>query len=204
MNIHGKKRYRAQSDFTGGPNRIEQRFAIGLLNGAAATDPVFGLQLQEPPDTGSEGLKCARNPPNQVVDFRGTIQRDDYIVHVLDDFLRIPGKQKAGTEDRHASAEVPGGFAEFEDAGMHERLAARKNDPLNVQVRDAAQLTFQFLTGQGVYIGALPDVAHDAAAVAPAIGIDNQDRQSLYDWNHRETHFPARRNAGPNTAAVEL
>ena len=60
---------------------------------------------------------------------------------------------------------------------IHEGLATGEHDPANAETTDGRKLTLEVNGGEGFCVASLPDVAHDAAAVAGAVCINHKDRQ---------------------------
>ena len=73
---------------------------------------------------------------------------------------------------------MPKEIAESEEIGVKQRFAACKNDLSNTKVFERCAVMFQILDPHLVVGVTLPDVAHDTAAVAATVGVQDEDWQS--------------------------
>jgi hypothetical protein len=69
--------------------------------------------------------------------------------------------------------------AESRKVIMQQRFAARENDLANSEVFERSAMTLQILRSKLIVVFTLPDIAHDTAAVAPAVHVQNENRQSV-------------------------
>src|SRR3954452_20298027 len=85
---------------------------------------------------------------------------------------------------------------------MHQRLSARKDDPLNIQPAYIFEMTSEVI-GRDLISGAiLPDVAHYTPAIAAPMWVQNQNRHGRKGGVHAITRLPARHIRSPRTCFV--
>src|SRR5688572_29274302 len=92
--------------------------------------------------------------------------------------------------------------------GMHQRLAAGKNDPPDLEFSQAREMRLQVVSRNLPHPADFPDVAHHATAVAPVVRKKHENRQ-LVDVmfgcaDHADTLFPARQIPLPRCGVVSL
>ena len=109
----------------------------------------------------------------------GTIERNDHVIDRGSNLGRVAGEQQTRAENGSANAAPAEQARQLKQIGVHQRLSAREDHPLDAQPADVGQVALQFGRGDFPRFGGLPDVAHDAPAVAPAVWLENQDGQAF-------------------------
>src|SRR6266545_117036 len=88
-------------------------------------------------------------------------------------------EQNPGAERCRADPAGAQPVTQPEEVRMHEGLTARKDHPLYAQGLNIGDVALQVCGADLLDSIRLPDVAHHAPAVAPAVRIQYQDRQAL-------------------------
>ena len=131
------------------------------------------------------------------MNLRRAIQRHDHFIRAFDNARGIAFQQQAGAQDGGAYAAIAQQRRKAEQVRVHQRLSAREHHPFDAEAFDIRQVPFQFGGADLLRLGELPDVAHDAAAVAAIVRLQHQDRQdapaalSCEDPFAREAQFLA-------------
>ena len=160
--------------------------AVHRLDGTAGGDRKIGAVRAYQADTLRDSIEGSGDAADFVVNLRRPIEGDDGVIDVLRDLGGETFEQQSGREQRDADAASVEIFAEIEKIRVHERLATREDDPLDVEIIEVGK--FAKVAGRVAF----PDVAHNAPAVAAAGDVEDEDREV-----HVETRFPARRISGP-------
>jgi len=102
-------------------------------------------------------------------------------------------EQQAGGKKRDMDVEAAEELADCLHVAVEKRLAAGENDVTNAEVLHGLAMTFEGFRGELFAVGALPDVAHDAAAVAERVRVEDQDGQLCEDARARKRAIRLRR-----------
>jgi hypothetical protein len=113
-----------------------------------------------------------------VVNLRRAIEGDDDVVEEDSDLFCTFVEEKTSRQEGEVNLPVAKEVAESGKIVMKQRFAASENDPSDAQIFERCTVTLQILRVHLVVGLALPDVAHDTAAVAATVGVQDEDRQS--------------------------
>jgi hypothetical protein len=151
---------------------------VGSLDGCATGDWEGRVVVTDSGDAFVYEIVGSGNASNGVVNLRRPIKGDDDIVeegrHLFCTFV----KQKARCEKREVNLPVAKKIAQREEIVVQQRFAAGKNDLTNAKVFERRAVPFQILGAHLVTGFALPYVAHDTAAVASSVGVQDENGQS--------------------------
>jgi hypothetical protein len=112
------------------------------------------------------------------VNLLGAIEGDDDIIEQGGDIFCTFVQKKAGREKGEMDILVAKEVAESGEIVVQQRFTAGKNDLSNAQLFERCAMTFHILHTDLIIGFALPDVAHDTAAVTATVGVQNEDGQS--------------------------
>src|SRR2546429_2576989 len=122
------------------------------------------------------------------MNFWRAVQRHDDFIEMLHNCRGVLFEKEAGAQYRQLDSQRAQPRAQPEKIGVHERLAAREDDPAHSQRFDIGGVAVEIGHRDFARAGGLPDVAHHAAAVAAAVRIQDENRDV-----HSSTRRPARR-----------
>jgi len=201
-NVGGEEGNGSKGEIAGGFDGRAEMLAIEALDGGAGGDGEGGIPFEEGGDAIGEQSEGSGDASNGIVDGGRAVERDNDVVDVVDDLGGVAAEEESGAEEGGADILRAEETAEAEKVGMHEGFAAGENDPLDAEAGDVGGVAFKvgggdFLSGIG-----FPDVAHDAAAVAAAVRVEDQYGEGIENGIHILTGLPARLKWGPRTAAV--
>jgi hypothetical protein len=157
---------------------LAQMTVIGFLDGRATGDRHGRVVVADRADTHVDEIVGSAHASNGVVNLRRAIERDDDVVEEEGDLFCSLVQQKTCGEEREMNLPVAKKIAESGEIIVKQRFAACKNDLSNTKVFERYAVMFQILRTHLVSGFALPDVAHDTAAVASTVGVQDEDRQS--------------------------
>jgi hypothetical protein len=145
-------------------------------------------------DAGGQEFEGAGHAADGVVDGGRAVERNDDIVCVGGDVCGVSCEQQATGQDGDSDAARAEHAAETEKVRVHEGFATGEDDPLNLEGRDVVEVAGEIACGKFGGVRDLPDVAHEAATIAAAVGLQDQDGKAV---DHVNTRLPARRRSGP-------
>lgn len=161
---------------SGGHGSSEMRTIQALYRGSRGYRK-FRTQVPHATDSSRESLECAGHAANTVVNFGRAVQRDDDLVHVADDVACKAIQEKSRGQQGQADSALFQWGAKLEQIGMHQRFPAGEDNPFDAEAVDGLQLAREVAGIEMTGNGSLPDVAHNAAAIAAAEDIEDQDRE---------------------------
>ncbi len=103
---------------------ITQVTEVRTLYGATGGDPEARVVLKNGCDPRGSNVECTWNSADRVVNFRGTIQRDDHVVHKLHNGRGIPSEQQSRAEQCDPDLSITKQIDEAPKVGVHQGLAA--------------------------------------------------------------------------------
>src|ERR1019366_9736352 len=169
---------------------------------AAGADGKVRRQLAYGTDAFGEPRERTVYAADFVVDLVRAIQRHDDFISPFYNKRGIGFQQHPGTQYRGAHAAPAQHRGEPKQVRVHQRLSAREHHPFDAEPLDIRQMPLQFGGADLTRIGDLPDVAHDAAAVAAVVRLKYQDGQALQEGLHGRILLPARRRSLPRCFAA--
>jgi hypothetical protein len=110
-----------------------------------------------------------------VVNFRRTIEGDDDVVEKGGDLLCQFVQEKPCGQEREVNLSFAEKIAQSGKIVVQQRLAACKNDLTNAKVFERSAMTLQILGAHLLTGFAFPDIAHETAAVAATVGIQDEN-----------------------------
>ena len=175
--IDGQKGDGVELQTEGGSRGFAKMGMIGFLDRGTCGDRKAGTNSADCFDAGRDKVERTFDAADGVVDCRRAVERNDDVVERGSHFLRVLRKKQSRGQKRGANALRAEERAELRKLRVHEGLAAGEHDPANAKTTDGRKLTLEFNGGEGSCVASLPDVAHDAAAVAGAVCINHEDGQ---------------------------
>ena len=146
---------------------------IGFLYRSATADRHGGEVLTDGEDTFAEEIVGSVHSANGVVNLWRAIERDDDVVEESSYFFCTFVEQETCSQECEANLPVTKKVAERGEVVMQQWFAACENNMLNAKSLQRIVMTFQILRAYLLAGFALPDVAHDAAAVASAVSVQD-------------------------------
>src|SRR5260221_7923228 len=174
--IGREKRDRAQAHLSCGGDRCGEAAAVLLLHRAAGRDGEIRLESMQHANTCVHSVECRRNSANPVMNSGRAVERHDDFIEALYNRLGVLFEKESGAQHRQLDSERAQPRAQPEEIGMHERLAAGKDDPAHSQGFDIGRLAAADWHPDVARVGGLPDIAHHATAVAAAVRIQDENR----------------------------
>lgn len=150
--------------------------AVGFLYGRTARDRNGRVVVTDSEDALVDEIVRSVYAPNGVVNLGRAVQGDDDVVEEHGDILGMFVQEKAGGEQGQMNLSFAKKVAESGEVVMHQGFATGQNDLTNSEAFKGCAVTLQILRAHLIVGFALPDVAHDTAAVAAAVNVEDQDR----------------------------
>jgi hypothetical protein len=113
-----------------------------------------------------------------VVNLRRAIEGNDDVVEEDSDLFCTFVEEKTCRQEGEVNLPVAKEVAKSGKIVVKQRFAACENDPSDAQIFERCTVTLQILRAHLVAGFALPDVAHDTAAVAATVGVQDENGQS--------------------------
>ena len=110
------------------------------------------------------------------MDFLRSIDRDDHLIEESGDLVRALDQQKAGRQERETDLLLQKKLAERGQIAVQQRFAAGQDHLADTEIAQRRAMAIQVGDSDLLMRFPLPDVTHDAAAVAVGVDIQNQDR----------------------------
>jgi hypothetical protein len=110
------------------------------------------------------------------VNFLRTIDRDDHLVEEGGDLAGALKQQQAGRQQRETNLLLQKKLAERGQIAVQQRFAAGQDDLAHTEIAQRRAMAIQIGDSDLLMRFPLPNVTHDAAAVAVGVDIQNQDR----------------------------
>jgi hypothetical protein len=156
---------------------LAQMTVVGFLDGRATGDRHGRVVVADGADTFVDEIVGSAHASNGVVNLRRAIERDDDVVEEGGDLLCSLVQEKTCGEEREMNLPVAQKIAESGEIIVKQRFAACKHDLSNAKIFERCAVMFQILRTHLVVGFALPNVAHDTAAVASTVGVQDEDGQ---------------------------
>jgi hypothetical protein len=150
---------------------------VGFLDCGPARDRHRRAVMTDGCDAFVDEIVGAINATDGIVDLLGPIEGEDDVVEERSDLFCSFVQEKAGGQEGEVNLLFEKKIAESSEIVVQERFTARENDLANAKISQRCTVTFQILRLNLIVGLALPDVAHDATAVAAAVGIQDENRQ---------------------------
>ncbi len=180
-NVNWQKGDLVQAEGPRGARGFEEVAVICFLNCAASGDANVWAQLAERENAVSQQLERGFDAADGVVDCRWTIERNDDVVEDGGDRFRMFFQQQTSAQESETDSLIAKDGADLRELWIHKRLAAGEHDPADAETANRFELRLQLPDPEDFVFAIFPDVAHDAAAVAGAVRVDDQDRKSSND-----------------------
>lgn len=162
-----------------GIDRAAQMSVVELLHRGAAGDAQSRCEVPNGGNSPGNRLKGPWNPANLIMDFWRTINRDDDLVDTSGNLRGLCVKKKAGGEECNSYVQIAEELAEGLKITVKKRFASSKDDLPDSEADHRVTMAFEVCDGQFPEIRTLPDIAHNAAAVALGVNVQNEDRQMI-------------------------
>ena len=118
------------------------------------------------------------NAADGIVNLRGAIEGDDDVVEESGDIFCTFVQQEACSQKGEVNLPFGKEIAQGGEIVVHQRFASSEDDVANAEIFERCTVPLQILNAYLVVGFTLPDVAHDAAAVATAVSVQDEDRES--------------------------
>ncbi len=105
----------------------------------------------------------------------GTVETDDDVIANLGERGGVADEEEAGRKDGDPNTRVVKQCAEIPEMAVEQRLAAREHNPPDAELLPLPEPALHLGSRDLLASLVAPDVAHQAAAVAAAVGIEDED-----------------------------
>jgi hypothetical protein len=126
-------------------------------------------------DTLVDEIVGSAHASNGIVDLGRAVEGDDDVVEEGGDFFCTLMQEKTGSEQREMNLPIPKKVTESGEIVMHQGFPTGKNDLANTEDFEGCAVALQILRAHLVVGFALPYVAHNTAAIAAAVNVEDQD-----------------------------
>jgi hypothetical protein len=151
---------------------------VCLLDGRATGDREGGVVVTDGDNAFVYEIVGSAHAADGVVNLRRAIEGDDDVVEEGGDLFCTFVQEKTCGQEGEMNLSLAKEVAESGEIVVQQWFAACKNDLSNAKVFDRCTVMFEILGAHLVVGVALPDVAHDTAAVAATVGVQDEDWQS--------------------------
>ena len=176
--VGGKKGDRVEAECSCGVDCFTQMAVVGFLDSGPAGDRHGGVVMTDGGDAFVDEIVGSADAADGIVNLLGAVERDDDVIEESGDFFCSFLQEKACGEKGEVNLPFTKEIAQSGEIVVQQRFAAGENDVANAEIFERCAMTFQVLHSNLVVGFTLPDIAHDAAAVAAAVGVQDEDRQS--------------------------
>jgi hypothetical protein len=153
--------------------------AIHFLYGCTRSDGEVGTDFVQGADAFLQHAERAGDAPDLIVNLGWSVERNDYVIDIFADGTCVTGQKQTSGENTNPYSALSQNSAKAKEIGMHQRFTAGEYGPFDPQLFDTSHVAVQVFRGHFPSVSGFPDIAHHAAAVAAAVGTENQDRQPV-------------------------
>jgi hypothetical protein len=174
--VRCEKRDGIKSQRSGRRHRGTKITMIGLLHRSAATNSDIRPLRPNRRNALTDQIERSLDPPDSIVDFLRTIDRDNHVVEECGDLAGALEQQQSGRQQRETNILLQEKFAERGKIAVQQRFAPGQDYLADTKIAQRCAMPIQVGDSDLLMRFPLPDVTHDAAAVAVGVDIQNQDR----------------------------
>jgi hypothetical protein len=146
---------------------------IGFLHRCAAGYAEIRPVRLDGLNASSDDIKCSLDAPDTIVNLFGTVYRDDDVIKERGDLLGAFGEEQAGGQQGETNFLLTKEIAECAEIAVQQWFAAGQHYLADPEIAERRAMAVQVLDFDLLMRLPLPNVTHDAPAVA--VGVDIQD-----------------------------
>ena len=154
---------------------LAQMTMVSFLDGRAASDGHARVVVTNSGDPLVDEIVASVHTADGIVNFRGAIKGDDDVVEEGGDLFCPFVQEKPCGQEREVNLSFAEKIAQSGKIVVQQRFAACKNDLTNTKVFERSAMTLQILGAHLLTGFALPNVAHDTAAVTAIVGVQDEN-----------------------------
>jgi hypothetical protein len=125
------------------------------------------------PDALDDDIEGSWDAPDSIMNFPGTVDRDDHIIEEPGDIVCALEQQKACRQKSETDILLAKELAECAEVAVQQRLTARQHHLADAEVAQRRSMTLQIGDSDLFMLFPFPNVTHDATAVAMAMNIQD-------------------------------
>jgi hypothetical protein len=163
---------------------------IGFLDGHATGYLHLWLLRANCRNPLGDYIECAIHPPDSIVYLQRTINGDDYVIEQGCDIVGALKQQQACGQQGKANILLTKEVAEGSEVAVQQGLAAGKNNLAHPKLAERRTMTIQIGDADLLVGFPLPDVTHNASAIAVAMNIQDEN------WHRRQLRSELSRLGG--------
>ena len=118
----------------------------------------------------------AADASNGIVNSLWAVKRNDDVVKEVGNLPSTFMEEKAGSQESEVNILFAKKVAESRKIIMQQRFTTCENDLADTKVFEREAMTLQILRSKLIIVFTLPDIAHDTAAVTPAVYVQDENR----------------------------